>query len=277
MENKIFPAELNVQYDIDDVDGHMYMLAHEFSGCIVTEPLVSLKEGVGGIVSYQGEEVGRCVVKAIAEGGRALVGIPLRHILKEYDADYEIQVKGLEDVEGNVMAPQNIKIHTNSKGNPDERYAAHDAVALQAAEEGIVLLKNEGRLLPLRKDCPIVVKGMEDFRVTAVGAGRINPRYMYRLERAIAECSNFVLDDGAETGILVISRGSGENYDNNALPGEYYLTEEERRSISEIREQCKSVIAVINSGYPMDARWIEEFHIDAAIWCGFSGMLGEKR
>lgn len=187
-----------------------------------------------------------------------------------------IRVEGLADIEGNVMRPQKIRIHTNAKTYADPVYAEHDAVALTAAEEGMVLLKNKNDVLPLRADEKIRLVGAELFRVTTVGAGRINPRYTYRLERAVKECSSFRVDGQADTALVVISRASGENYDNNAVPGEFYLSEEEREMIAGLRRECKALVAIINSGYPMDLRWLEEYAVDAAVWCGFSGMLGGK-
>lgn len=281
MEQGIEPLRLNVEeittYDIDDVDGKMFMLDHSFSGCLTVSATRRLDERIPGKVFYGEKEIGTCVVKCVVSaGGAQHVGIPVRSILRDYDTDYVIRVEELTDTNGNVMAPQKIRIHTNARTYADPAYAAHDAVALAAAEEGMVLLKNEKGALPLKVDERIRVTGMELFRVTTAGAGRINPRYTYRLERAISECSSFQVDEQADTALVVISRASGENYDNNAVPGEFYLTKEERETIAELRKECGKVIAIINSGYPMDLRWLEEFSIDAAIWCGFSGMLGGK-
>mgnify|MGYP000814271862 CR=1 FL=1 len=83
-----------------------------------------------------------------------------------------------------------------------------------------------------------------------------------------------MVDESAETAILVISRASGENYDNGAFRGEYYLTEEEEQQIASLKEKYKNIIAIINSGYPMDIRWTKDPQVKAVIWTGFSGMLG---
>lgn len=266
-----------VEYDIDDVDGSMYMLEHRFSGCLVVRFSKEMDETVYGTVTYNGEMLPTGLLKSIdTAGGIQMCGIPVRGILKEYDTDYVLRVEGFRDTYGNVMKPQEITVHTLPKPMPDEAYKEHDAVALQAAREGIVLLKNEKNLLPLAKDATICVRGVELFRTAAVGAGRINPRYHIRFGRALEEYSNFCVREDAKIGIAVISRPSGENFDNNAVPGEYYLSEEEEKEIQALREQCKHVIAVINSGYPMDLRWLDTYQIEAALWCGFPGMLGGK-
>lgn len=139
----------------------------------------------------------------------------------------------------------------------------------------MVLLKNEEELLPLAEDAHIALFGAQDFRIEAVGAGKINPRYVVRFGEAVKE-SSFVVDESAETTILVISRASGENYDNGAFRGEYYLTEEEEQQIASLKEKYKNIIAIINSGYPMDIRWTKDPQVKAVIWTGFSGMLGGR-
>ena len=173
------------------------------------------------------------------------------------------------------MKEQDITIKTLPQSQSDPSYAGHDAIALEAVREGIVLLKNNGAL-PLPPDCAISLTGAEDFRLCPFGAGKINPRYRVGLLRAVKEYSNFRLDENAETGVIVISRGSGENIDNNAVKGEFYLSEEEEKIIAAMKSRCKKTIAVINSGYPLDVRWLEKYGVDAALWCGFPGMLGGR-
>jgi beta-glucosidase len=174
------------------------------------------------------------------------------------------------------MRGQDIKVRTLPRSQPSPAYAGNDETALRVAREGIVLLKNEGGALPLKPDSALSVIGGEWFRLGAAGAGRINPRWRVGLLRAIEEYSNFTLDDNADTGIIVISRKSGENIDNNAVKGEFYLSDEEEKTIAGMKKHCAKIVAVINSGYPMDLRWVEKYSIQAALWCGFPGMLGGR-
>lgn len=263
------------KYDIDDVDGKMYMLDHRFSGCYVTAFSKELDERTGGQVLFEGRSVPYVLAKLTAMGNMQLLGICVRDICTEYDRNYTFRLIGFRDMDGNVMEPVDYVITTEPFQKMDETYAEHDAFALKAAEEGIVLLKNENNVLPLASKEHINVVGADAFRISAVGAGKINPRYAVRLPKALEE-SGFVLDAHAETGIIVISRASGENYDNGAFKGEYYLTDEETSVIKKLKESCRKTVAIINSGYPMDVRFLEEYEIDAAIWCGFPGMLGGR-
>lgn len=264
-----------VPYDIEDVDGSMYMLDHQFSGCLVLRFTKRMDESVYGEVTCAGKKLPQGIIKTLeTAGGMQMFGIPVREILKDYDKDYEFEVKGFRDTDGNEMAPQCLHIHTLPKKNPDLAYQEHDSIALKAAEEGIVLLKNEEHFLPLPEDSRLQVIGGENFRVGAAGAGRINPRYSIRLLRAIEEYSKFTVTEDENIVLFVVSRPSGENFDNNAVKGEFYLSDEEEQVLAGLCREKKQVIAVINSGYPMDLRWTQNEAVKAVLWCGFSGMLG---
>lgn len=264
-----------IPYNIDDVDGKMYMLDHRFSGCIVLQFTKEMDESIYGRVTYNGIELKQGVIAKIdVAGGIQMFGLPVRDVCKEYDTSYTLHIEGFTDTDGNMMEPEDITVHTLPKTDVDPAYAEHDQIALETAREGIVLLKNEGSVLPLASDSEIELVGVQNFRVGAVGAGKINPRYIMNLQRAVEECTQFHVKEQAQTGIIVISRASGENYDNNALKGEYYLTDEEETTLQEMSARCEKVIAVVNSGYPIDMRWVEKYQIPAVIWCGFPGMLG---
>lgn len=261
-------------YEIDDVDGQIYMLDHDYSGCATFRFTKEMDESVPGRITYQGKP---CVwhLKTIVsvQGTWQLLGVFVRDFAVEYDTDYVLHVEGFADTDGNIMDPVDLPFRTCPKGDMDPRYAEHDAIARRAAAEGMVLLKNENHTLPLAKDARIALVGAQNFRVEAVGAGKINPRYTVRLGEAVKE-SDFVEDPDADTVLLVISRASGENYDNGPFPGQYYLTDAEKGQIASLENAGKTIIAIINSGYPMDVRWTQDPHVAAAIWTGFPGMLG---
>lgn len=257
-------------YNVDDIDGAMYMLDHDFSGCIVMSFSKKMREDGSGIITYLGEKR-RYVLKKL--GVAQMLGVFVRDICTEYDHEYTLHFEGFVDEDGLVIEPTDITFKTDAKGAYDPEHIDNDRIALQAAQEGIVLLKNKG-VLPLREK-RIFVSGGEDFRITAVGAGKINPRYVTRFLCAVRE-SGLEVSEDADTALVVISRPSGENYDNNACKGEFYLSDEEEQNIASLRKKYRSVVAIVNSGYPMDVRWAETQGIDALIWCGFSGMFGGK-
>ena len=205
-----------------------------------------------------------------------MFGIPVRDTFTEYDKEYTLEIEGFQDSDGILMEPQKLKVKTLPKPMPDSSYDEHDGIALEAAREGIVLLKNENQVLPLQEEEEIWVENINNFRIGAAGAGRINPRYSISFSRGIDEYSKFQIKESGKTGIILISRPSGENLDNNATKGEFYLTDEEEKQVEELSKKYEKTIAIINSGYPMDLRWVEKYKIQGVLWCGFSGMLGGR-
>jgi len=275
------PPRINVQgemtYNIDDIDGQMYMLDRNFSGCLILRFTKKMDESVYGCVTCEGKVLPKGLLKTIEiAGGHQMVGIPVRDVFTEYDKEYILHIEGFVDTYGIEMEPQDIIIRTLPKPQPDPAYKEHDEVALRAAREGIVLLKNEGNVLPLASDSEINIIGGRLFRTGTAGAGRINPRYNISLMRGIEEYSQFKLKEDADTAIVVISRGSGENLDSNPVKGEFYLTDEEEDLLSEVTQNHISTIVILNTGYPMDVRFASKYKVDALIWCGYPGMQGGR-
>ena len=262
-------------YNIDNVNGAFFVHDQETAGCVLLTFSKKMQPDVYGKVTCNGSTLPQGIMKDMEfAGGMQMLHIPVQGTFTEYDKEYILTVEDFISVDGVVMKAQDITIKTEPVLHPIAEYATHDKVALQSAREGIVLLKNENNLLPLESDEKIQLVGAESFRCDSGGAGRIIPRYYVRLSRAVEEYSQFVQTESADIVILTISRGSGENIDCSARKGQYYLTDEEEKMIANIVSQHKSIIAVINSGYPIDMRWVDKYNIPAVLWCGYPGMLG---
>lgn len=257
-------------YSIDEVDGQLYMLDHALGGSILVRFSKPMREDAG-TVTYNSEPRPICFRHIPFLNNAQILGVFVRDIFTEYGKEYTLRAEGFIDEDGIMIEPYDIVIRTDPQQQPDPRYAENEEVALEAAREGIVLLKNNG-VLPLT-ETEVSVYGEAEFRNSAVGAGKINPRYSIRIRQGLAR-QGIMINEDADTALVIISRASGENYDNNALPGEFYLSNEEETAIASLRARCRKVIAVINSGYPMDLRWTEQYKMDAVLWCGFAGMMG---
>lgn len=287
-----------VMYDFNDIDGPYYMLDHDMGGCIAF-PFTKHIRGGNGKVTLDGNTVS-FVLKTMAIGTDAQwLGIQLRGVMKEYGQTGILKISGFTDTDGNEMDPLTLTVKTEPKGAREKKNWEHELVALQAAEEGIVLLKNRGQTLPLKRGeiLNFFGCGLSEFRVCAAGAGKINPRYTCGLREAI-ECSdsyelNHELDKyysgnsnilptkelleqaklKSTRAFMVISRASGENYDNSSAKGEYYLNDKEERLLECLRENFESLIVILNVGYPIGTEFIEKYRIDAVVYNGFGGML----
>jgi beta-glucosidase len=294
------PMAAVTMYDIDDIDGQFCMLDRSLSGCALVAFSKRMDENIYGKVTVNEKELKKGKIYTLEDMGIQVLFFPVRGVMTEYDKTYTATIEGFVDMEGNRMEPQDITVTTQPKKQPVPGYEEHDGIALEAAREGIVLLKNEGNVLPLKKDETLNVfgKGLFEFRNGATGAGKINPRYHVGMLEAIENYSDFTLNpklkalymtdtdvlpseevlkdasNQSDIAIITVSRGSGENIDNSAIKGEYYLTDEEEAMIQAVVGKFDKTIAIVNSGYPMDVSWVEKYKIKALISCGFVGMLG---
>ena len=224
--------------------------------------------------------------------------LPVGEVAREYDREYTVAFHGFTAEDGSKFKDVSFKFKTLPRKKKDESYAAHDAVALRAAVEGMVLLKNEENALPLRPDAVLSCFGAAQYiyRNTATGAGLINPRWQANFHEAVREHSSFTVNEKighlysrlkdaipteaelleakerSDTALIFISRTSGEFLDNKPVKGGYYLTDEEDAMIAAVSAVFHKTVAVINTGYPIDLRWLEKYGIKAAIYTGFAGM-----
>lgn len=65
--------------------------------------------------------------------------------------------------------------------------------------------------------------------------------------------------DGADTAIFVLSRIAGENLDRRDSEGDYFVTPDEKKLLSQISESYQDVILVLNTGGLIDLAFAEEF------------------
>ncbi len=224
--------------------------------------------------------------------------IPVGDVAREFDREYTLRFEGFKAADGSIFKPQTMKFKTLPRKKADVRYSEHDTAALRAALEGMVLLKNENRVLPLDRNAKLNVFGAAQYmlRNSATGAGLINPRWQADFHQAVSEHSSFTVNEEisrlysrlidvvptteelraarekSEIAVVFISRTSGEFLDNKPIKGGYYLTDDEEDMIRAVSSVFEKTVAVINTGYPIDMRWAEKYGIKAALYTGFAGM-----
>lgn len=286
-------------YDINNIDGMYYMLDKKFQGCLVLPFSKAIDLEKGGRVTVDGKEA-YYFIKSLANAGNIyMLGIDVISYLTEYNQKIEICVSGFYDTDGNQMAEKKFEL-TAEGSTSDLRtsMSEQEKAALEAAEEGIVLLKNSNEVLPLKRKQILNVfgTGFHKFRTSTVGAGKINPRFTINFKDGIKDYSDFTYNTDiadlykygeeylpgketlekaqsvSDTGIVVISRASGENFDNSPNKGEYYLTDAEKNLIHLVSENFSKSILILNVGYPIEMKFILECNIDSIIYCGYGGM-----
>lgn len=280
----------------DEVDTALSMLDRDFSGCLTFSFSKMIDESIPGRITLDGQTV-RCFHRFINfAGGMPLVGAYVLPYLDEYDRVYTLHVEGFTDTDGNEMLPRDIPIRTLPKPAPESQYAQREALALQAAEEGIVLMRNENGVLPLKPGTlNIFGHGFHTFRDCGAGAGRINSRYTVNLKQAVRQSDLFTLNEElaaffkagdalpgskllerakelSSTALVVLSRFGGENTDASTAKGEYLLSDAEEELLRVVTEQFENTIVILNTPGPIDVGFVERYGVDALVWCGFGGM-----
>lgn len=69
-----------------------------------------------------------------------------------------------------------------------------------------------------------------------------------------------------ETALVVIGRTAGEDRDNQALPGAYYLSEDELNLIKLARENFEKLIIVLNTANIIDTSWQLDIEADVILY-----------
>ena len=296
----LFPME-QLTWNINDVDRRSYMIDRRMSGCFWLGSRKPIDPEHPGNILVDGQPVG---IPLFHEGfmGSQIIALFLRPFLRQYDRSYTITYQNAVTLDGQVLEPYTFQLRTLPHMRPGEVYPEHDSIVLQAAREGIVLLKNDHHVLPLPKNSVVNAfgSGVAIFRLGCVGAGKINSRYGIRFEEGIKEYSSLKLNqplfdfytseqdilpddqmmqqarEMSDTAVVVLTRGTGESIDNRPEKGGYYLTDRERELIKGVRDTFKRVAVVLNTGYPIEMKWVDEYQIDAVIWTGLPGMAGGR-
>ena len=297
------PAEGGrIAFDPTDKLGGMYMLNHDFKGCL-TLPFSKEVTPESGRVLLADRPVPFVVrkIRIMSDIDLYMLGIRLVGRIVDYGTEASLSISGFADLNGNVMDPVALTVYTEPQAKPLPEYAAHEAVALQAAEEGIVLLKNEAQTLPLKNPLLNVVgEGVYYFQTCAVGAGKINSRYQIDFRQAVMDDAEFALNEeladffrddptgvpdeallrsAAEqsgTAVMLLVRASGENMDNSTAPGEYQLSENEKALLKALNRHFNRIVLVLNTGYPIAMDFTEECPVSAIVYNGFGGMLAGR-
>lgn len=301
MSSPEFKVMDSAVFDPEAVDGKQYMMNHDLQGCFCLQIPSVLQQGRGTITV---SETGRAeyVVATTGSGPylKYVLGIKLFNLPLLYDHTYYVHLHGFVLKDGTPVADQEVEVRTAKEPVADDTHPYSNQVALRAARESIVLLKNEGNVLPFPANSTVNFfgKGVHQFRIGTIGAGRITPRFQISLVRGIRDYASFQLNEHlvsfyrngkddvpsdeliqdalrmSDTAVVVISRGTSENVDNLAAKGEFYLSDAEDALVRFVTRTFSHTVAVINTGYPIDVSWIEHYQVDAAVWTGLGGMYG---
>lgn len=283
-------------YDPDRIDG-MLSAFSKLPRAIQVSLMAPLADDGYGRVTVDGIELSKG--EQINAVGFYMLLIPVGEVAREYDRTYTVKLEGFKAKNGMKFPACSFKLKTVSRKVQDPAYAEHDEQTLIAAREGMVLLKNEGGILPLQPGSVLNCFGAAQhmYRISATGASMINPRWKPNFLQAVADHSSFVLNrelsefyksdkagsperemllrakEKSDVAVIFISRHSGEMQDNRPIKGQYYLSDSETEMIKAVTSVFEKTVLVLNTGYPIEMGWTKEMGISSILYTGFAGML----
>lgn len=149
-------------------------------------------------------------------------------------------------------------------------YEAHHVLARQAAEQGAVLLKNEGPILPLREEQTIAVIGdmAQDMRYQGAGSSHINPTKLIH-PAAVLESSADIEDADA----VLLFAGLPSEYESEGFDRAHMMMPDAYvKLIEETAQRNPNVVVVLFCGAPVEAPWADS--VKAILYMGLPGQAG---
>ncbi len=169
--------------------------------------------------------------------------------------------------------------------------AAHHACALEAAEQGAVLLKNEDGILPLKKSQKIVLIGdmAKHPRYQGAGSSHINPFKIVSAREAMPACAYVpgcdeqgntndsliaeAVKAALEAEVAVVFAGLPAKYESEGFDRDNLaMPEGHLRLIREVSKANPNTIVVLTCGCVVECPWAEE--VKAVLYMGLPGQAG---
>lgn len=170
-------------------------------------------------------------------------------------------------------------------------YDAHRAVAREAAEAGVVLLKNEDAILPLDGDTKIAVIGAmaKSMRYQGAGSSHVNPR---KLDRPIDFLPGAIYapgcDDRGDTTdvliaeavnaakqaeVVVVFAGLPDRYESEGFDRDNMkMPESHVRLIKAVAQANANTVVVLLCGSAVECPWADK--VKAVLYMGLPGEAG---
>ncbi|MBR3274099.1 MAG: glycoside hydrolase family 3 C-terminal domain-containing protein [Clostridia bacterium] len=294
----MLPVMVPLQRRLDlDEDVGRFSIYTRLEGFVTVAAMARVQPGQGA-ATVDGVPLSRW--ESVELKGVTLLFLPLAEVAPEYGRRCRVSLRGFRAPGGMPFPRCDFTVTIAPRRQADPAFAEHDAAALEAAREGMVLLRNENGALPLSETATLNCLGSAQhwWRSSMAGASRINPRHRPGFHQAVAEHSRFrvnaplaefyrrarrderpddaLLDQARGNGgpaLVFIGRQWGEMMDLRDIDGEYRLSAAERDLLRCARARFDRVIVILNTGGPIDMDWLREIDVDAVLFTGYAGML----
>lgn len=181
----------------------------------------------------------------------------------------------------------NIIYRAVDNKKPDAKFdkKVHHELAREAARESMVLLKNEGDILPLKKQGKIALLGAfaKDPRFQGGGSSHVHPTYLSNAYNGIMNAKNqraeilysqgyelendeidYNLIDEAKvvaskSDVAVVFAGLIESYESEGYDRTHIrIPENHRKLIEAVAEVQSNTVVVLSNGSPIEMPWIDK-------------------
>jgi len=78
----------------------------------------------------------------------------------------------------------------------------------------------------------------------------------------------------SDLAVVILGRTAGEDRDNSATKGSYYLTDTEEEMLEKVTKAFDRVAVVLNVGNIIDMNWVEKYQPEAVLYAWHGGMEG---
>lgn len=227
------------------------------------------------------------------------------------DLVFSLRMPGCDRIPGNNQLPENDQrsghIHhpaKDSHSRPD-RFSGdhmittfdidyHHEMAEKAAEQTIVLLKNESRILPLKKGARVAVVGdfAADPRFQGAGSSLVNPTRLestldvigrFELEligyapgfrrngKRDARLENEAVELVKRAEVVLLYMGLPEIFETEGMDREHMrLPDNQVALLHELADVNKNIVIILSAGSPVEMPWIDD--CAALVWGGLGGQ-----
>ena len=196
----------------------------------------------------------------------------------------------------------------------------YQEAAIEAAAEGIVMLRNEGCALPLKKGTRVALFGrmQANYYKSGTGSGgMVNVSHVIDIREGLSSSPALTLDpelmdiydewekenpvdEGLGWGqeawsqqempvsselaermasrndaaVIIIARTAGEDRDNTAEKGSYFLSDSEEAMLAAVSAAFERTIVLLNVGNIIDMSFVAKYDIKSVLYVWQGGMIG---
>jgi beta-glucosidase len=169
-------------------------------------------------------------------------------------------------------------------------FDAHHALALEVAQQGAVLLKNEGNILPLAVEDMVLIGHMaQRMRYQGSGSSHINPKQLVQLTDVLTDVPYLACcaEDGSVTEealeqaaalaaqgkVAVVVAGLPDVHESEAFDRDHmHLPEGHDRMIEAVAAANSNTVVILLGGSPAELPWAEK--VKAILYMGLPGQAG---